>query len=190
MRTDTALRAAADMCRVRFVACLRDRVSTRRRLGSASSGNVRSIATISARRRWSVTSAPVRASSRSRCPLTLAVFGIGLNPVRLATAVLTEQRCTRNIHVTSHPLHVAEPADSIRRDRRRTRSRSRDVIRWASGALRNLRTILGRGPVALTFRAKEDHFAITPVDDDGHEDPDEFDLHRCGFEGGAERSAV
>jgi hypothetical protein len=44
MRSETALRAAADMRRVRLPACLIDRRSARRRFGNASSGNVRSIA--------------------------------------------------------------------------------------------------------------------------------------------------
>jgi hypothetical protein len=44
MRWETALRPAADIRLVRFVACSSERRSARRRCGSASSGNVRSIA--------------------------------------------------------------------------------------------------------------------------------------------------
>ena len=54
------------------VRCLLDGPSgARPRLGRASSGNVRSIAMISARRRFKATSAPVRASSRSFSGLRL-----------------------------------------------------------------------------------------------------------------------
>jgi hypothetical protein len=69
IRAETALRAAADIRRVRRVACSTARRTARRRRGSASSGNVRSIAMISARRRVSANSAPARASSRNRSAL-------------------------------------------------------------------------------------------------------------------------
>jgi len=59
---DTARLAAADICRVRVVAVFTARRALRRRLGSASSGNVRSIATISARSCFKSVCAPVTAS--------------------------------------------------------------------------------------------------------------------------------
>src|SRR5262245_65400098 len=65
MRCDTALRAAADMRRVRFEAFLTALRTARLRRGKPSSGNVRSIAMISERSRLRVTSAPVRAKLRS-----------------------------------------------------------------------------------------------------------------------------
>jgi hypothetical protein len=76
--SDTARRAAADIRRVRFAAAFNERRTARRRLGNASSGNVRSIAMISARRRFSVTSAPVRARLR-RCSALSPVFGISIS---------------------------------------------------------------------------------------------------------------
>jgi hypothetical protein len=76
MRWETALRPAADIRLVRFVACSSERRSARRRCGSASSGNVRSIAMISARSLFNATSAPVRASSRNRSVLSLPVLGM------------------------------------------------------------------------------------------------------------------
>jgi hypothetical protein len=51
IRADTALRAAADIVRVRVVASLIDRRTARRRWGRRSAGNARLIAMISARRR-------------------------------------------------------------------------------------------------------------------------------------------
>jgi len=62
IRADTALRAAADIVRVRVVAALIDWRTSRRRCGNRSSGKARSMAMISARRRLSVTSAPVCAN--------------------------------------------------------------------------------------------------------------------------------
>ena len=73
MRSDTVLRAAADMRDVRFVAFFSERRRARRFLGRASSGNARSMAMISARRRLRATSAPVRARSRSLAGVILFV---------------------------------------------------------------------------------------------------------------------
>jgi hypothetical protein len=75
IRSDTTLRAAADIRRPLFCAFCTDWRSARRRWGSASSGNVRSMATISARSWFRTDSAPARASSRTRpvlSPLALA----------------------------------------------------------------------------------------------------------------------
>jgi hypothetical protein len=73
MRSETALRATADIRRVRVPPCLMDCLSARRRFGSASSGNVRSISMISARNCFKADSAPTLASSRSLS---------GLRPIR------------------------------------------------------------------------------------------------------------
>src|SRR5206468_5372095 len=70
IRSETARRAAADIVLARSVAALTDRRSARRRLGRASSGNVRSMAMISARSSFKITSAPARASSRSLSELS------------------------------------------------------------------------------------------------------------------------
>src|SRR5262245_38507863 len=65
MRTDTAFLAAADIRRVLVLAVAIARAIARRRFGSASSGNVRSMAMISARSSLSIDSAPARASFNS-----------------------------------------------------------------------------------------------------------------------------
>ena len=76
IRSDTAFRAAAEVRRVRVVTSRTDFLSARRRPGSASSGNVLSIAIISARSRFKATSAPVRASSRSLSAVSDDVRGL------------------------------------------------------------------------------------------------------------------
>src|SRR6476620_6965437 len=99
IRADTALRAAADIVRVRVAAFCRERRTARRRCGSCNSGNVRSIAMISARRRWSVTSAPVRARSRRWEALKCCVLGI-----RHATDTRpgqTDLKSERSLNVTT-----------------------------------------------------------------------------------------
>jgi hypothetical protein len=63
------LRAAADIVRMRVAAFCNERRTVRRRCDKRSSGNARSIAMISARRRSSITSAPVRAKSPTPCEL-------------------------------------------------------------------------------------------------------------------------
>ena len=63
--SETALRAAADMRLVFVSAVAMARLSARRRRGSANSGNVPSIAMISARSCFNMVSAPARASFRS-----------------------------------------------------------------------------------------------------------------------------
>ena len=69
IRTDTAWRAAADIRRPLRRAVLIVRRTARRFDRSANSGNVRSMAMISARSCFNRTSAPVRASSRKRSTL-------------------------------------------------------------------------------------------------------------------------
>ena len=69
IRAETALRAAADIRLVRFVTCVAARTAARRG-GSFSSGNVRSIATISARSRSMACPAPTLASSLSLSALS------------------------------------------------------------------------------------------------------------------------
>jgi len=69
IRTDTAWRAAADIRRPLRRAVLIVRRTARRFDGSANSGNVRSMAMISARSCFNRTSAPVRANSRKRSTL-------------------------------------------------------------------------------------------------------------------------
>ena len=68
IRSDTAFRAAADMRLVRLRALAIARPTARRLRGSANSGNVRSMATISARSCFNTVSAPARANVKS-CPL-------------------------------------------------------------------------------------------------------------------------
>jgi hypothetical protein len=78
IRCETALRAAADMRLVRLRAVATDLRSAFRVPGSASSGNVRSIAMISALNRRSAASAPSLASSRN-CSMLNPVRGIHLS---------------------------------------------------------------------------------------------------------------
>jgi hypothetical protein len=61
IRAETALRAAADIVRARPPAVLADCRRMRRAFGSANSGNVRSMAMISARSSFNAASAPVLA---------------------------------------------------------------------------------------------------------------------------------
>jgi hypothetical protein len=79
IRVESAFRAAADIWRPRLRAAFRERVTARRRLGNANSGNVRSIAMMSARSSFSIVCAPARANSRSRLALS-AVDGRGTCP--------------------------------------------------------------------------------------------------------------
>ena len=76
MRSDTARRASADIVRVLVDARRSARRICRRLAGSFNSGKARSIATISARSRLRVTSAPIRASSRSRSRSSRVVLAI------------------------------------------------------------------------------------------------------------------
>jgi hypothetical protein len=97
IRWETALRAAADMRRVRFLAVWTDWRTARRPSESASSGKVRSIAMISARSCLSAASAPVRASSRSLSVLRpllegLAIFVISFDCGNLASHRLAQSR--------------------------------------------------------------------------------------------------
>src|SRR5919197_4829240 len=93
IRSETARRAAADIVRVRSLARLIDRLSARRRLGRASSGNVRSMAMTSARSSFNVCSAPLRASSRTLAALSsFAVLGIC--DLLSMSILLYKQRCS------------------------------------------------------------------------------------------------
>ena len=76
IRAETALRACADIVRVRVAAACNERRAACRPCRKRSSGKVRSIAMISARRRLSVTSAPVRANSRKRSAVRFGVFAM------------------------------------------------------------------------------------------------------------------
>jgi hypothetical protein len=71
IRADTAFRAAADIVRARRPAVWAERRTALLVLGSANSGNVRSMAMISARSCFSAVSAPPLAHSRRRSALTL-----------------------------------------------------------------------------------------------------------------------
>src|SRR6202158_5982717 len=88
MRAETAFRAAADIRLVRFVTCVAAR-TTARRVGSFSSGNVRSIATISARSRSMACPAPTLASSLSFSALSPFPAGLAMSPPLTAPS-LTE----------------------------------------------------------------------------------------------------
>jgi hypothetical protein len=66
----TAFRAAADICRPRCPTRLMERATLLRVAGSFSSGNVRSMAMISARSCFSAVAAPARASSFNRSVLS------------------------------------------------------------------------------------------------------------------------
>jgi hypothetical protein len=77
IRTEVALRAAADHCLVRLRAVFTVRPTARRPFEIASSGKVRSIAIISARNCFKVASAPLLAISLNRSTLNpLCPFGI------------------------------------------------------------------------------------------------------------------
>src|SRR5882762_8581190 len=79
MRAETAFRAAADIRLVRFVTCVAAR-TTVRRVGSFSSGNVRSIAIISARNRSMACPAPTLARSLSFSALSPFPAGLAMSP--------------------------------------------------------------------------------------------------------------
>ena len=90
IRADTALRAAADMMRVRAVSSRTDRRMARRRCDNRSSGNVRSIAMISTRRRLRVTSA-LGPRGRGDGPSEMRCFGIR-HCTEVANGVMTSFR--------------------------------------------------------------------------------------------------
>ena len=87
MRFETARRVAADTARARFSAFLIERPTARRVRGSASSGNVRSMAIISARSCFSIPSAPARANSRRRSVLNF-IDGLATSPPKTVGRIL------------------------------------------------------------------------------------------------------
>jgi hypothetical protein len=89
MRALTALRAAADICRPRCSTRLIDRATLRRVAGSFNSGNVRSMAMISARSCFRAVSAPAFASSFKRSVVSpLARLGTPDPPTQDANTLL------------------------------------------------------------------------------------------------------
>jgi hypothetical protein len=117
IRSDTAFRAAADIVRVRWPALSTLRRMARRRRGSASSGNVRSMAMISARSCFKVASAPALAHSRNRSALTPA-NDLATTPPDMKTPELYtthESTASRRNH-TSRVEHIAAGTASLRCD--------------------------------------------------------------------------